>query len=243
MRPRHRDAAAQAASHTAIPEHGLAVPSSATTPPGPRRGGFPALTGLRSAAGRIGPLLYLMMLVAGNLASVRADGNAVHPDPAVLAEVAEPADYRTDDYRSPVPRTLTGAKVVTADEAEVLYKEQKSVFIDVYPRAPRPPNLPAGTVWRDPPHASIAGAHWLPNVGYGVLSAEFETYFRSRLESLTSKNPATPVVFFCLKDCWMSWNAAKRALSWGYSSVIWFPDGTDGWQGLGNDLVAVNPVP
>ena len=28
----------------------------------------------------------------------------------------------------------------------------------------------------------------------------------------------------------MSWNAAKRALSWGYSNVAWYPDGTDGWR-------------
>jgi PQQ-dependent catabolism-associated CXXCW motif protein len=142
-----------------------------------------------------------------------------------------------------VPRTLKGARLITADDAQTLMSDAAAVFIDVYPRAPRPPNLPAGTVWRDPPHMSIAGAHWLPNVGYGVLSPEFETYFRSRLETLTGRDAARPVVFFCLKDCWMSWNAAKRALSWGYRSVIWFPEGTDGWQAIGNDLVPMVPVP
>ena len=45
-----------------------------------------------------------------------------------------------------------------------------AIFIDVYPQAPKPPNLPAGTFWRDPAHRSIEGAHWLPNVGYGALS-------------------------------------------------------------------------
>jgi hypothetical protein len=28
----------------------------------------------------------------------------------------------------------------------------------------------------------------------------------------------------------MSWNAARRALEWGYTAVIWYPDGTDGWD-------------
>jgi rhodanese-related sulfurtransferase len=28
----------------------------------------------------------------------------------------------------------------------------------------------------------------------------------------------------------MSWNAAKRALSYGYTNVAWYPEGTDGWQ-------------
>jgi rhodanese-related sulfurtransferase len=27
----------------------------------------------------------------------------------------------------------------------------------------------------------------------------------------------------------MSWNAAKRALALGYTNVVWYPDGTDGW--------------
>lgn len=160
-----------------------------------------------------------------------------------IHDVAEPADYRTNDYRMPVPRTLHGARVVEADEAERLHKDKSVVFIDVYPRPPKPPNLPAGTVWRDPPHSSIEGAHWLANVGYGVLAPEVEDYFKSRLDTLTGSDRTRTVVFFCLKDCWMSWNAAKRALSWGYTSVVWFPTGTDGWQALGNDLVSAKPMP
>lgn len=157
--------------------------------------------------------------------------------------VAEPEGYRTDEYRAPVPKTLTGALVIGADEAEVLLKAGSAVFIDVYPRAPKPPNLPAGTVWRDPTHMTIEGAHWLPNVGYGVLSEEFGSYFKTRLARLTDGDRARPVVFFCLKDCWMSWNAGKRALSWGYTNVIWFSEGTDAWQEAGFDLVKATPVP
>jgi hypothetical protein len=41
----------------------------------------------------------------------------------------------------------------------------------------------------------------------------------------------------------MSWNAAKRALEWGYKTVIWFPDGTDAWLETGRDLANVDPVP
>ncbi len=166
---------------------------------------------------------------------------------AVRAEgtqgVPEPEGYRTSDYRTPVPVTLKGAKVITADEAETLLAAKEAIFIDVFPRPPKPPNLPAGTVWRDPQHLSIAGTHWLPNVGYGVLSPEFEAYFKTRMEKLTGGDKHKPVAFFCLKDCWMSWNAGKRAMSWGYSRVIWFPEGNDGWLNIGNDLTNVEPVP
>jgi PQQ-dependent catabolism-associated CXXCW motif protein len=183
-----------------------------------------------------------LLLCGPGMAEEHVDPKSMTP-PAATGEVTEPSDYRTTDYRMPVPRTLKGATVVNPDEAEKLMAAKAAVFIDVYPRAPKPPNLPAGTIWRDVPHASIAGAHWLPNVGYGVLSPEFETYFKTRLEALTGKDKAAPVVFFCLKDCWMSWNAAKRAQTWGYSAVHWFPEGTDGWQAIGNDLVSVTPVP
>jgi len=193
----------------------------------------------------------ILCLVSGALAlgnfAARAGSEHVDPKsitpPAATGDVPEPDGYRTDGYRMPVPRTLKGAIVIDADKAEQLIKDNAAVFLDVYPRAPKPPNLPAGTVWRDPPHASITGTHWLPNVGYGVLSPEFETYFKTRLEKLTGNDPAKPVVFFCLKDCWMSWNAAKRAISWGYTSVHWFPEGTDGWQAIGNDLTSAVPVP
>jgi PQQ-dependent catabolism-associated CXXCW motif protein len=156
---------------------------------------------------------------------------------------AEPSGYRMEDFRSPVPATLRGARVITEDEAADIWNKNGAMFIDVYPQAPKPPGLPAGTFWREPVHRSIEGAKWLPNVGYGGLSASMDEYFRTRLEQLSKGKREAPLVFFCLKDCWMSWNAAKRALEYGYTSVIWFRDGTDGWQDLGYPLAEVPKVP
>ncbi len=141
------------------------------------------------------------------------------------------------NIRSPVPADAAGARPLTSDEAADLWNANGAIFIDVYPQAPKPKNLPAGTFWRDPVHRSIEGAHWLPNVGYGALPDDVEAYFRDSLERLTKGNRAAPIVFFCLRDCWMSWNAAKRAVAAGYSNVMWFRDGTDGWQELGYPLV------
>lgn len=157
-------------------------------------------------------------------------------------EVAEPDGYRMTDYRSPVPKTLKGARVVSSEQADALRKNGGAIFIDVYPQAPKPPGLPANAIWRTPKHNSIGGAVWLPNVGYGKLAEAPEAYFKSNLERLTGGNKEATLVFFCLRDCWMSWNAAKRALSWGYANVVWFPDGTDGWQELGHDLADVKPA-
>jgi rhodanese-related sulfurtransferase len=40
----------------------------------------------------------------------------------------------------------------------------------------------------------------------------------------------------------MSWNAAKRALEMGYRRVVWYPDGTDGWQAAGYALADAKPL-
>ncbi len=150
-----------------------------------------------------------------------------------------------EDFRSPVPMTLKGAKVLTGDEAADLWNANgaRAIFIDVYPQAPKPKNLPAGTYWRDPSHRTMEGAHWLPNVGYGALPDSIEAYFRAGLERLTKGDREAPIVFFCLRDCWMSWNAAKRAVAAGYTNVMWFRDGTDAWQELGYPLVDVAREP
>ena len=177
-----------------------------------------------------------------------ADGRAEHVDvgpapPADAERPAEPDGYRMDEYRKPVPATLKGATVLTSEKAGELWTNKQAIFVDVYPRAPKPPNLPKGTFWREPIHHSIENATWLANVGYGVISAEIEAYFKNNLEKLTGGDKSRAVVFYCLRDCWMSWNAAKRALTYGYSNVMWYPDGTDGWQEIGLPVAQITPVP
>ena len=61
------------------------------------------------------------------------------------------------------------------------------------------------------------------------------------LIKLTQNNPDQQLIFYCVADCWMSWNAAKRAMNYGYSRVYWYPDGSDGWAGDGHELVEAIP--
>ena len=152
------------------------------------------------------------------------------------AEVAEPDGYRLEDYRAPTPATLRGARVVTTDEAEQLWRNHAASFVDVMPRPPRPRNLPEGTLWHDKPRANIPGSIWLPDTGYGELAPSMADYFANGLQKVTGGDRARMVVIYCLANCWMSWNAAKRAGAIGYSNVAWFPEGTDGW------LAAILPV-
>ena len=156
---------------------------------------------------------------------------------------SEPEGYRTDNYRAPVPTTLAGARVVATEQAEAIWRSGSGAFVDVLPRPPKPPNLPAGTIWRDKPRFNIPGSIWLPDTGYGTLAAATEDYLRNGLARASGGNSARLLVIYCQADCWMSWNAAKRALSYGYSNVAWYPEGTDGWQRANLPLSDSQPEP
>jgi PQQ-dependent catabolism-associated CXXCW motif protein len=175
----------------------------------------------------------IVLFVAGLLSSM--------PALAFANGSAEPESYRMDDYRAPVPGTLQGARVVTTTEAEGLWREKKTVFFDVMPNTPKPRNLPEGTIWRDKVRRDIPGSIWLANVGYGALTREQTAYFRENLAAHTGSDKSRTILFYCMTDCWMSWNAAKRAVEWGYSSVLWYPAGADGWEQDGLPLDEIKP--
>lgn len=161
---------------------------------------------------------------------------------AAAAPRAEPDGYRMEEYRAPVPLTLKGAAVVSTEEAEALWRAQDAVFIDVLPRPPKP-DLPEGTVWREKAHFDIPGSVWLADVGFGALAPAMEKWYRDGLERLTGGDKSRPLVVYCRADCWMSWNAAKRAVEWGYAGVFWYPGGVEDWEAAGLPLEERDPEP
>ena len=159
----------------------------------------------------------------------------------VAAQVPEPGDYRGEPYRAPVPATLQGATVIDGAEALRLHGEGVP-FLDVLPRKTRPEGLPEGTIWREPAHETIPGAIWLWGTGWENLAPDEQARLERGLEQATQGDKAAPMVIFCLKDCWMSWNAARRAVALGYTAVHWFPDGVEGWESAGGAML-VRAVP
>ena len=154
----------------------------------------------------------------------------------------EPSGYRMSDFRTPVPCTLAGAKVVSTEALRLRLQRDSPLLVDVLPSPRRPEGLTEGTPWLPPVRRNIPGTVWLPNTGFGELPVEEEAYLRTNLERLTGGDRSRPIVFYCLAECWMSWNAARRAVAWGYDSVIWYPDGTDGWEARGLPLAESSPV-
>jgi len=159
-------------------------------------------------------------------------------DPAVPI----PEGYRQDDYRAPVPDSVPGAIVLHLAAMRQIVADGTAVLIDVLPAPRRPESMRPGRPWLPLPHQTLPGAIWWPEVGRGELPPMFKANFEQRLREVTAGDANRLVVFFCLNDCWMSWNAARRAASLGVRAG-WFPEGVDGWVAAGQPTATANPVP
>ena len=159
---------------------------------------------------------------------------------SALAEVPEPKDFWTADPKAEVPSTLSGGRVL--DLAALRRDLAGGAFIvDVSRTQHRPEALPEEALWMPTPHPGIPGSHWWPGVGEGRLRADEESAFRLRIESLTHADKSATLIFYCHERCWLSWNAAKRAVGYGYTHIEWYPDGIEGWTRANLPTVTLNP--
>lgn len=160
----------------------------------------------------------------------------------VPSAVPEPEAYRRKEYRGATPATLNGKPALSTSEAERLWRAGGAIFIDTLAQPPRPPGLRAGTLWRPKPRDDIPGSVWLADSGYGELAPVMQAWFAEMLNRVTGGKRNRTLVFYCLGECWMSWNAAKRAASLGYTNVLWYRDGTDGWAAAGLPMERREPA-
>lgn len=174
----------------------------------------------------------LALSTAGPEEALALEGYAVDPTTGL----------RMDRYRAPVPSDVPGGITLTTEAAAELHTNQRAVFIDVYPPKGMGPDPLDGSWVTNETRDSLPGAIWLPEVGRGTLDTASEDYFKRNLARLTDNDLNYAIVFYCTADCWQSWNASRRAISWGYSAVHWFPLGTDGWLESGYKLSQVQPV-
>lgn len=188
-----------------------------------------------TAAARLIAALALLLGAAAQ-AETSAEARARAP------ELFDPATgLRIDRYRAPTPQDIPGAQALDTDAVRAA-AAAGAALIDVVAAG-------AGVYFEGEgewvgwtAHDTIPGAVWLPEVGRGALTPEIEAYFRAALARITGGDRARRLVFFCIADCWMSWNAAQRAASWGHAAADWYPLGTDGWADSGGELVPASPM-
>ncbi len=154
--------------------------------------------------------------------------------------VPVPDGYRIEDYHAPVPDRVPGGAVIHAAEVRKL-RAAGAIVIDVLPAPRQPPTMKPGMPWLPAPHLDIPGSIWLPDFGRGALNKVMANWFHEKLRELTHDDPDRALVFYCQAQCWMSWNAAKRAAALGFRHVFWFPEGVDGWREAGFALAPATP--
>ncbi len=173
----------------------------------------------------------LILLLTG-VPALALEGYAVDPETGL----------RMERYRAPVPADVPDGITLDNAEAVRLHDAGELTFIDVYPPKGLGPDPLDGHWVTNEVRESIPGSTWLPEVGRGTLQADAQSYFQRNLVRLTANDKSAPIAFFCTSDCWQSWNAARRAIGWGYTAVHWYPLGSDGWLETGKALEVIQPV-
>lgn len=150
--------------------------------------------------------------------------------------------YRIAHYRRPLPSaTPDGVRLDTQGVSELI-RNSDPLLIDVLAITLRPETPQFGLSWLPAsPRKHLPGSVWLPNVGYGQLEPCMQAWFERSLHRFSGGDLDQPMVFYCVTDCWMSWNAVKRASELGYRNLYWYPEGSDGWAEAGLTLVSGEP--
>ncbi|MDO7896988.1 PQQ-dependent catabolism-associated CXXCW motif protein [Pseudomonas citrulli] len=174
------------------------------------------------------PRLLAMVLLSLALNAAQAD-----------TPLFSPQGYRVAQYRSPTPNTVEGAQTLDTPALQKLLQQDPSpVLVDVYRR----PWL-QGRFIDNEPHANLPGSLWLANTGDGDLEPAWQDYFSRHLRDATAGRAEPPLVFYCRSDCWLSWNAVKRAAAMGYKHLYWYRDGLDAWEAANLPVQAARPEP
>ncbi len=142
--------------------------------------------------------------------------------------VAPTSTFRTSAYHAPTPRAIPGGRVVDTAELETIRgADPRPYLIDV---------LGGET------HRTIAGAFWLSGAGAGDLDAEEARRFRDALAKFAAGDRGRPIVFFCAdSQCWLSYNAALRAIAAGYTNIMWYRGGIASWLQAGLPVTKSEP--
>jgi PQQ-dependent catabolism-associated CXXCW motif protein len=138
-------------------------------------------------------------------------------------------ELRLTGFAAPTPREVPGARTVRTSELQAWLRR----------------DVPARPVLFDvvggEEHDSIPGAVWLPGAGRGdSFSDGVQGQLAYVLELLGGRPGAAGgrgFVFFCASvHCWLSYNAALRAVALGYTEVYWYRGGIEAWLDAGGEL-------
>lgn len=119
-----------------------------------------------------------------------------------------------------VPDGLSGAKVITADEAKKLIGGNAKVF-DVRNEL-------------EYEEGHLPGAAFLPYKEKSEKTANFDSSVDKFDVSKLPSDKSTPIILYCNGDsCWKSYKSSVAAIKAGYKNVNWFRGGFPEWKEKG----------
>ena len=158
-----------------------------------------------------------LLLAAGAQAQPAAGESAYYADEQRDWGIAPTNRLRQPPYHGPTPIEIPGAQVAWTTQLQaMLAAPDKPILIDVL---------------SERGHVTLAGAVWLSGAGQGTNFLDpVQAELTQILGRLAGGDKSRPLVFFCAgPQCWLSYNAALRAVAAGYDRVYWYRGGVDAW--------------
>lgn len=166
-------------------------------------------------------LACAVLILAGAVHAQPAPGGHGYADEDSDWGIAPTNRLRQLPYHAPTPLQIPGAQVLQTRQLQAMLARPGSpILIDVL---------------SEEGHVTLAGAVWLSGAGRGANFLDpVQSMLTQLLAQLAGGDKARPMVFFCANSqCWLSYNAALRAVAAGYSRVYWYRGGIESWTAAG----------
>ena len=137
--------------------------------------------------------------------------------------VAPTAQLKTGGLHGPTPNAIPGGRLVTTPELAQLMRDPQAQAL-VFDVLGGPQHLPNAIPV-------------VPASQPGHFQDQTQQEFGRFLQQTTQGRKDRPMAFYCQStQCWMSYNAALRAINLGYTKVLWYRGGIEAWQQAGLPL-------
>jgi len=165
---------------------------------------------------------------AGSGADQRSD-----QDERVLQQLRQMAQVELEEYgirptsqlhagamHGPTPTSIPGARAVTTADLFQFAMRGKQPYL-IFDVLGGPQTLPNAIPAVDAAHP-------------GNFKDQIQQDFGQFLQRVTGGRQDAAMIFYCASThCWMSYNAALRAVNLGYRNVMWYRGGIEAWSSAG----------
>lgn len=134
--------------------------------------------------------------------------------------VAPTNRLHTGAMHGPTPTSIPGGKVITTSQVAELLRSGAGQYLllDVLGGPEMLPNA--------------RPAAWLAQPG--SFDDPIQQQAAGAFQQATGGRKDAPIVLYCQSSyCWMSYNAALRAIAAGYTNVLWYRGGIEAWKAAG----------